>query len=238
MLVESAASNPTALPDLRRRNAAADSGGFDAALHGATAASGMAAVATGTYLMAAATAAQVIASTQQAGTTAATDTTASPPDSASASDSTSTGASSNMPIGIQHYMHDIANDPDFAAQQANLCANSQAFVCFSMKDLPKNGDPASVWVAFGQKVGAEMQVANDVQQQVKSLYQRETAQGIPPAQVYADMLKLKSSQPQSYLATQSMPGEADEGSLLQTQASYLERCIAASGSGGSTTATS
>lgn len=179
------------------------------------------------YLLAAGTAAQVMAAAQQAtGTdpTGSGDPTATADSAASTAASDSTAAGADLPIGVQHWMQDIANDPTFAAQQASEWANSQPVVCFNLADLPKNGAPASVWMAFNDKMNAEMKVAEQVQQQLKALYQTETAKGVAPAQIYADMLNLKASQPQSYLDTQGFAGE-NVKSLLTSQMAFLQQAI-------------
>lgn len=115
-------------------------------------------------------------------------------------------AESSLPIGLRHYMEDIACDAKYAEEQARGLAYSTSAVFFNISDAPKNGDPAEVWMAFSAKMDAKTKIADAVQGKLREMYETESAQGIPPAQIYADMLKLKSSQSTEYMETQGETG--------------------------------
>jgi len=115
-------------------------------------------------------------------------------------------ADSSLPIGLRHYMEDIASDPDYAAEQARAMAYSTPAVFCSITDGPQNGDPAEVWVAWSAKMDDKAKIAESVQGKLREMYETESGQGIPPAQIYADMLKLKTSQSTEYMETQGETG--------------------------------
>ncbi len=136
-----------------------------------------------------------------------------------------------LPVGEQHWLQDIATDPAYAAQQASNLAGSTAVVYMSPSEVPKNGDPPSAWEAFGAALDGKLQLATQAQQQSQDLYHNESAQGVPPAQIYADMLKQQMSQSDAVLATQG-PSAQEVRDTLQARLTYLQQAMATAGSGG------
>lgn len=112
----------------------------------------------------------------------------------------------SLPIGLRHYMEDIAADAKYAEDQARGMAYSTPAVFCSIADAPRNGDPAEVWVAYDAKMSAKAKIVESVQGKLREMYESESAQGVPPAQIYADMLKLKTSQSTEYMETQGETG--------------------------------
>ena len=103
-------------------------------------------------------------------------------------------------------------------------------VFMSASEVPKNGDPPSVWEAFGESLNAKMQLATRAHQQAQALYQDEAAKGVPPAQIYADLLKQQLSQSDNTLATQGSSAR-DVRDTLQARLIYLQQAMTAAGTG-------
>lgn len=108
---------------------------------------------------------------------------------ASTENSSSDDAGSSLPIGLRHGLEDIANDPVYAAKRAKELGTVQMHVLMPASDFPKNGDPASVWNAFHAKMQPVIQAMNQEQTRRSEFYNSKVAEGLPPAQIYAEMLK-------------------------------------------------
>lgn len=134
-----------------------------------------------------------------------------------------------IPTGVSNRLKDIAENSSVAAQEARSFAYGTRSVCMQP---PPNGSPASVWQQFSQKMAAANDAINQIQSQKVDLYQNETAKGTAPAQIYADMLKLELSQPQSYWSAQDPNHQlGDLRGNVQAQLTQLERNMASSAQG-------
>ncbi|MGE5547284.1 MAG: hypothetical protein ACM33T_10325 [Solirubrobacterales bacterium] len=111
---------------------------------------------------------------------------------------------SPVPSGVRDDLARIARDARYAADQAGAFAHGTRAVC--MKP-PANGAPASEWQAFSRTVDAAREQLDRVQAEKTDLYQRETANGTAPAEVYAHMLELELAQPQGYWAAMDPAGQ-------------------------------
>lgn len=113
---------------------------------------------------------------------------------------------STLPIGLRHYMEDIAASPEYAEAQAKAMAYGSPVVFFNISDAPRNGEPPEVWTAWTARMEAKSSLAGQVQDKLRALYESGRAQGADPAELYADMLRLKSSQSSEYMETQGPSG--------------------------------
>lgn len=113
----------------------------------------------------------------------------------SASDTSASGSTNDAEEIADRYFQRIATDPSFAAKQASILGNSQDGLLISNEDFP----------AYLEMTKGKGYTLNDpsnpvliTSKQRKDLYQREVAQGVPPEQIYADILKFNASLPASY----------------------------------------
>ena len=98
----------------------------------------------------------------------------------------------------QRHLERIANDPDYAAEQAEMLGMHGELLLIDADSFPQNGAPASEWAAFFQATEARMAQVNQVTQERRELYQRLVGQGTPPAEIYAQLLEFNANQPPSY----------------------------------------
>lgn len=98
----------------------------------------------------------------------------------------------------QRHLERIANDPDYAAEQAEMLGMHGELMFVGRDPFPRNGAPASEWQAFWQAHNSRMEQVNQVNHERQELYQRLVGQGTPPAEIYAELLKFNANQPHSY----------------------------------------
>jgi len=111
----------------------------------------------------------------------------------------STAASeSTLPIGTQHHLDDIANNPAYATEQANLRVTSGDLIFLGQNPFPKNGAPASEWMAAFEKIDARIAQVQDVTQNRKSYYESLVAQDTPPAEISLKLFEFDANLPGSY----------------------------------------
>ena len=111
---------------------------------------------------------------------------------------TETASNASLPNGEQRHLERIANDPDYAAEQAEMLGMHGELMFVGKDPFPSNGAPASEWQAFWQAHNSRMEQVNQVNHERQELYQRLVGQGTPPAEIYAELLKFNANQPHSY----------------------------------------
>ena len=111
---------------------------------------------------------------------------------------TETASDASLPNGEQRHLERIANDPDYAAEQAEMLGMHGELMFVGEDPFPRNGAPASEWQAFWQAHNSRMEQVNQVNHERQELYQRLAGQGTPPAEIYAELLKFNANQPHSY----------------------------------------
>lgn len=94
----------------------------------------------------------------------------------------------SLPIGTQHGLDDIANDPEYAATRAKSLGTETLLGFMPMDTFPKNGDPDSVWNAFRTKMNGLQQAMNQEKARRTEFYESKVAENLPPAEIYAEML--------------------------------------------------
>lgn len=98
-----------------------------------------------------------------------------------------------LPIGTQHGLDDIANDPVYAARRAKEMGTYPNILPIKAEDMPKNGDPDSVWVAFAKKMEVRMALTEQVDKERTAYYESMMAEGLPPAEIVARLLEFNAS---------------------------------------------
>ena len=114
---------------------------------------------------------------------------------------TESASDASLPNGEQRHLERIANDPDYAAEQAEMLGMHGELMFVGKDPFPRNGAPNSEWQAFWQAHNSRMEQVNQVNQvnhERQELYQRLAGQGIPQAEIYAELLKFNANQPHSY----------------------------------------
>ena len=111
---------------------------------------------------------------------------------------TESASDASLPNGEQRHLERIANDPDYAAEQAEILGMHGELMFVGKDPFPRNGAPASEWQAFWQAHNSRMEQVNQVNHERQELYQRLAGQGTPPAEIYAELLKFNANQPHSY----------------------------------------
>ena len=111
---------------------------------------------------------------------------------------TETASDTPLPNSEQRHLERIANDPDYAAEQAEMLGMHGELMFVGKDPFPRNGAPASEWQAFWQAHNSRMEQVNQVNHERQELYQRLAGQGTPPAEIYAELLKFNANQPYSY----------------------------------------
>lgn len=103
----------------------------------------------------------------------------------------------------QRYLDRIANDPDYAADQAKKFVQGPELALLGHNPFPKNGAPNSEWQAFWKAHNARAERVAQVHQERRGLYEDLASKGTPPAEIYAELLNFNVSQPESYDAVMS-----------------------------------
>ena len=111
---------------------------------------------------------------------------------------TGTASDTSLRNWEQRHLERIANDPDYAAEQAEMLGMHGELMFVGEDPFPRNGAPNSEWQAFWQAHNSRMEQMNQVSHERQELYQRLAGQGIPPAEIYAELLKFNANQPHSY----------------------------------------
>ena len=111
---------------------------------------------------------------------------------------TETASDTSLRNSEQRHLERIANDPDYAAEQAEMLGMHGELMFVGKDPFPRNGAPASEWQAFWQAHNSRMEQVNQVNHERQELYQRLVGQGTPPAEIYAELLKFNANQPHSY----------------------------------------
>ena len=111
---------------------------------------------------------------------------------------TGTASDTPLPNSEQRHLERIANDPDYAAEQAEMLGMHGELMFVGKDPFPRNGAPASEWQAFWQAHNSRMEQVNQVNHERQELYQRLAGQGTPPAEIYAQLLEFNANQPPSY----------------------------------------
>lgn len=148
---------------------------------------------------------------------------------------TADAGGTGLPTALQHYMEDIANDPNIARQTAYVWGNYPIIVGMKLP-IPPNGGPMSPEQfnnICGMLKGYADQVAA-VQSQAKAVYQQGKAAGKSDAEICADLLKFQLSQPDSYWQARDPQGLAgDLKGTTKAELDALQQAIAAAKSRGS-----
>ena len=107
-----------------------------------------------------------------------------------------------LPDAQRNGLEDIANDPAYAARRARELGTLHVLSLTTEDDFPKNGDPSSVWTAFAQKMNVRMAQAEDLRQQRNALYDSLVEKGVPPAEIYAELLDFQANLPDAMVKNQ------------------------------------
>lgn len=122
----------------------------------------------------------------------------------------------------------IANDPEYATEQARQLGTFGSLIRWDESQMPKNGDPASVWTAFGNKSNALAQRVEETRQQREALYNSKVAQGVAPAEIYADLLEFNANLQQDYGDSLDQSGNTPPGTWKewnQAKLDYLKEAM-------------
>lgn len=111
---------------------------------------------------------------------------------------TGSASDASLPNGEQRHLERIANDPEYAAEQAEKLGMHGELMFVGKDPFPSNGAPASEWQAFWQAHNSRMEQVNHVNHERQELYQHLVSQGTPAAEIYAELLKFNANQPHSY----------------------------------------
>ena len=106
---------------------------------------------------------------------------------------------STLPVGIQHGLDDIANDPAYAAKRAEMLGRSGDLV-FVGKMLPtvNNGFSDAERADFLAKQTVKLATAKQVQGERSAYYESLKSQGMAPADIYAKLMEFNANLPESY----------------------------------------
>jgi len=107
-------------------------------------------------------------------------------------------ANTSLPIGAVHHFEQIANDPEYAAKQAELFGTSMELVGIKEEEFPKNGSPDSVWNDFYAKQDSRTEQVKEAYRERSSYYYSLKEQGLAPAEIYAKLLEFNANLPASY----------------------------------------
>lgn len=115
-----------------------------------------------------------------------------------------------LPVGVQHMLQEMVDNPKFAAQYANGYATNTHTAAMS--------------------IGQFLQVKDTLyagQAQLQAVWQNIQGQGKSPAQSFADLLAYEQAMPQSYWNAQD-PGNTTPNiqALAAAKLAYLQQCIA------------
>jgi len=132
-----------------------------------------------------------------------------------------------LPEAQRHGLEDIANAPDYAAMRARQLGTGHVLGMISEADFPKNGDPDAVWNAFALKTNVQMALADDLRQQRSALYDSLVEKGVPPAEIYAELLGFQARLPETVIKNQGYTTNSNTSwSEWNTVASnYLKQAI-------------
>lgn len=136
-----------------------------------------------------------------------------------------TADTSPLPTAVETMLAQIASDPAYAAEQAEQIAHGTPAVFMTP---PPNGFSMSVMQEFFATVESALKQLEDFQSQKQALYDSLSAQGTPPAEIYAQMLEIEASQPESYWNALDPAGElGDLQGNRQAQLTQLRQDMAA-----------
>lgn len=165
----------------------------------------------------------------------------------SQSNSSASADDSTLPIGLRHYMQDIASDPNFAMQQAKSWANSSTLLSFQMPagimSNPGGGQASAVQSAEllkhcvdgpsldgdASQTNMTYKIVKLVHDQLKHIYETGRASGKSGTEIYSDMLTLQASQSQNYWNAISV--DPSSKMIRQTEVVALQQAMPATKSG-------
>lgn len=151
--------------------------------------------------------------------------------SALVSEKTADSTEVSLPIAIQHHLDDIANKPEYAATQSKLVGKHLTAIVSTGGLLSSLGNTASL---------AEKEAILSKMDQIKAanaaafapremLYESKTAEGVPSAQIYADILAFNATQ-NEYNALADKEGGKPAGyttAMFKAAHDHLQKAIAA-----------
>jgi len=133
----------------------------------------------------------------------------------------------NLHISTKHGLEDIANDPEYAAERARTLGTAYMLVLIPEDQMPKNGDPASVWTAFARKTDALKATMEQDKATRTAFYDSKVAEGLPPAEIYAQLLSFVANDTQrnEHYDNVSEKPAGTRSSEFQDQYSYLRQLL-------------
>ena len=125
----------------------------------------------------------------------------------------------HLAIAIQHHLDEIANNPSYASSFAQTYGSGPILL---MANPPPKMPSDSTRVA---DMAADLNAAFKERQVV---YKSKTAEGLPPAQVYSEMLALSISQTEHNARADHYQGDpvGTRSSELKAEYAYLQNAIA------------
>lgn len=133
-----------------------------------------------------------------------------------------------LPIGVQHGLEDVANDPEYAEEMADLWGTQHELVLIPMEMFPKNGDPDSVWNDFGRKMDQLQNAMSAAKARREDFYEKKVAEGLPPDEIYAQLLDFiaKDDGLNSYLDKMQNNPPGTRASTFQAMHDHLRGAMA------------
>lgn len=95
---------------------------------------------------------------------------------------------SGLSVSVQHGLDDIVSNPKYARKMAEVLGTESVVIPFPMDKIPKNGDPDYVWNAFSKGLEIQSIAAEQNRARRMEYYESKVAEGLPPAELYAEML--------------------------------------------------
>jgi hypothetical protein len=125
-------------------------------------------------------------------------------------------------VGERNSLEDIANDPAFAADRARELGTLRQLIMWDESQMPKNGDPASVWTAFAAKGDALVRGEEMVGRKREAFYDKMLADGVPSAEIYRELLKFNANLPPSHGDSLDQSGKTQPGGWTKWNQARLD----------------
>ena len=137
---------------------------------------------------------------------------------------------STLQVATQHHLDEIANNSEYAAKQSNLVGTRLTPIVSTgglLSSLRNSNSLAEKEAILGQM--DQINAANLTAFAPREvLYESKKAEGVPPAQIFADILAFNATQTEYNSLADKMGGKPDgyTTSMLKAEHAYLQQAIA------------
>jgi len=127
----------------------------------------------------------------------------------------------------RHGLQGIARDASYAKKMSKAIGAGADLIRIDQSQMPKNGGDPAYAKAFYERIGSLQSKASEVNVKRTNFYDAQVEQGIPPAQIYANLMEFNANLTQNYWDSMSIGFDKSTSTVETFQAShdYLQGLI-------------